>query len=175
VNAFFTAQERLAPTNFEAKLFLGEIKAIPQDTPAVTDADPVVRTLKNNNIAVLRNHGTVAVGKSLFDCFLLVQALEEAAKIDVLSQLYKSDVSCSSSKNSREAAPKLKKYKLFSEEQISEIVRLVNEDKQMKELGAKTAMTMDLAVKLDESGCIYSFHFENGKLPRLAVMRIRNS
>ena len=32
-----------------------------------------------------------------------------------------------------------KKYKLFSKEQIEEIVRLVNTDTQMQELGKKTA------------------------------------
>jgi len=57
-----------------------------------------------------------------------------------------------------------KKYKLFSKDQIAEIVRLVNGDAQMQELGSKTAMNMDLAVCLQETGDIYSFKFENGRI-----------
>jgi len=57
-----------------------------------------------------------------------------------------------------------KKYKLFSKDQIEEIVRLVNGDAQMQELGSKTAMNMDLAVCLQETGDVYSFKFENGRI-----------
>ena len=60
----------------------------------------------------------------------------------------------------------LKKYKLFSKEQVEEIVRLVNGDAQMQELGKKTAMNMDLAVCLQETGDIYSFKFENGRITK---------
>ena len=60
----------------------------------------------------------------------------------------------------------MKKYKLFSKEQIEEIVRLVNSDAQMQELGGKTAMNMDLAVCLQETGNIYSFKFENGRITK---------
>jgi L-fuculose-phosphate aldolase len=59
-----------------------------------------------------------------------------------------------------------KKYKLFSKEQIEEIVHLVNTDTQMQELGRKTAMNMDLAVCLQETGDIYSFKFENGRITK---------
>jgi len=59
-----------------------------------------------------------------------------------------------------------KKYKLFSPEQIEEIVRLVNSDAQMQELGQKTAMNMDLAVCLQETGDVYSFKFENGRITK---------
>ena len=57
-----------------------------------------------------------------------------------------------------------KKYKLFSKEQIEEIVRIINSDTQMQELGQKTVMNMDLAVCLQETGAIYSFKFENGRI-----------
>jgi len=57
-----------------------------------------------------------------------------------------------------------KTYKLFSKEQVAEIVRLINSDAQMQELGKKTAMNMDLAVCLQETGEIFSFKFENGQV-----------
>ena len=166
-NAYFLEKDVLLPRIFESKLFLGEVGCITQYTPAVTDAKPVVEALRKNNVMVLRNHGVVSTGKDLFDCFLLVQSLEEAVKIDAISRLYQAGVPQTTEKKKRVAkrtqkAPK--KYQLFSDAQIKEIVRLVNEDSQMKELGEKTKMTMDLAVKLDETGRVYSFHFENGRI-----------
>ncbi len=55
-------------------------------------------------------------------------------------------------------------FKLFSPEQINAIVRLVNSDVHMKDLGQKTHMTMTLAVKLNETGELYCFHFEDGQI-----------
>jgi len=69
-NAYFLTNETLIPHIFETKMCLGEVKAIEQLTPAVTDAGPVMESLKGNNITVLRNHGVVAKGKDLFDCFV---------------------------------------------------------------------------------------------------------
>ncbi|VAX34953.1 hypothetical protein MNBD_UNCLBAC01-694 [hydrothermal vent metagenome] len=169
-NAFFLENEVLSPRILEAKCFLGDVKSILQTTPAVTDATPVMEALKNNNITVLRNHGVVTKGIDLFDCFLLVQALEEACKIDAISRLYVGTGSKSirvdgTVRTGLEPVPtELKKYKLFSKKQIDEIVVLVNADTQLNEMGAKTNMTMDLAVKLDETGEIFSFNFEKGKI-----------
>ena len=48
----------------------------------MTDAAPVIKELKANNIVVLRNHGVVAMGPDLFRAFVLIQELEEQLKID---------------------------------------------------------------------------------------------
>jgi len=169
-NAYFLENDQLTPRIFESKVYLGEVKAVDQQTPSVTDAGPVIASLKKNNIAVLRNHGVVAMGENLFDCFLLIQCLEESVKIDAISRLYKrdrkpetGDKSLSSSLKSQVSGP-ARKYKLFSQEQIDEIVKLVNTDKQMNDLGAKTQMNMDLAVQLNETGQVYSFSFANGRI-----------
>jgi putative sterol carrier protein len=114
----------------------------------------------------LRNHGVVAKGRDLFDCFLLMQAMEEAVKIDAISRLYQSrgaDVSAAD-QSTGAVAPSAKKYKLFSQEQMEDIVKIVNQDAQMKELGEKTKMTMSLAVRLSETGEVYRFSFENGRI-----------
>jgi L-fuculose-phosphate aldolase len=168
-NAFFLKNEILTPQIFESKICLGEVKAVAQATPAVTDATPVIDALRRNNIAVLRNHGVVAKGEALFDCFLLIQALEEAVKTEAVSRLFQGQDG-----KGRETGKNLnpepcptslaKKYQLFSQDQIDEIVRLVNADSLMKELGEKTKMTMDLAVKLNETGQTHSFRFENGRI-----------
>jgi len=170
-NAYFLKNETLTPQIFESKMYLGEVKSVEQLTPAVTDATPVMEALKGNNITVLRNHGVVAKGGDLFDCFLLVQALEEAVKINAISRLYASE----GQRGERELKDQVekaqtnatKKYKLFSQEQIDDIVKIVNNDEQLKELGAKTQMTMDLAVQLDETGVTYSFSFENGRISKV--------
>lgn len=163
-NAYFLNNETLDPKIFEAKFYLSEVKGIEQTTPAVTDAAPVVEALKTNNIVVLRNHGVVAMGKGHFDCFLLIQALEEAVKIDAISRLYSSGEQPTSHDVEETTQATSKKVKLFSEEQINGIVDLVNNDQQMKELGEKTDMTMELAVKLDETGQVYKFDFQKGNI-----------
>ncbi len=163
-NAFFLANETFVPKIFEAKFYLGEIRGIPQTTPAVTDAGPVVEGFKKNNIVVLRNHGVVAKGGNLFDCFVLIQALEEAVKTEAISRLYSHPSPAASHQKEDKKQPVAKKYQLFSQEQIDDIVKLVNDDAKMKDLGEKTKMTMDLAVKLNETGQTYSFRFENGRI-----------
>ncbi|MCB9771272.1 MAG: class II aldolase/adducin family protein [Candidatus Omnitrophica bacterium] len=198
-NAYFLENDSLTPRIFESKLYLGDVSAVPQLTPAVSDVGPVLEALKSNSIVVLKNHGVVAMGKDLFDCFLLVQCLEEAVKIDAISRLYHRFTDVNDLKPSlkigkpevasKKVEPKVKKlpdsfsqeeldstakisespvvpkkFKLFSGEQIGEIVRLVNADVQMQDLGKKTKMTMSLAVKLNETGEVFCFHFEDGQI-----------
>ena len=168
-NGFFLANESFTPKTFEAKFYLGEVKSIEQTTPSVTDAAPVIKELKANNIVVLRNHGAVAVGPDLFRAFVLIQELEEQLKVDLTAAYYSRDSRVAEGGASRLPSNEVlnvKKYKLFSKEQIEEIVRLVNSDPQMQELGSKTAMNMDLAVCLQETGDIYSFKFENGRITK---------
>ena len=171
-NAYYLKNESFSPSTFEAKFYLGEVQSVEQTSPSVTDAQPVISVLRNNNITVLKNHGVVAMGRNLFDCFLLIQGLEDAVKVDVLSRLYEGDgrrprAKARFSKLQDLKKTSAKKYKLFSEEHIKEIVRLVNGDRQLKELGEKTQMTMDLAVKLNETGKLYRFTFKKGRIIEL--------
>jgi L-fuculose-phosphate aldolase len=191
-NGFFLSNDVLEPKTFEAKFYLGTVKSIPQSTPSVTAMQPVIKELKASNIVVLRNHGVVAMGKDLFYAFVLIQELEEQTKVELVNvhfqRVARSDVDERTVTDTGSESGKpdssrclglpskqehvnvatrqdpLKKYKLFSKEQIEEIVRLVNSDAQMQELGSKTAMNMDLAVCLQETGDIYSFKFENGRI-----------
>jgi L-fuculose-phosphate aldolase len=171
-NAYFLANETLTPQIFESRFYLGEVEAVPQTTPSVTDAAPVIGALKKNSITALKNHGVVAMGKNLFDCFLLIQCLEDAVKIDAISRLYRKDEKTASVAKKAAKKPaagngKSKRYKLFSKEQIDEIVRLVNSDAQLQQLGEKTNMNMDLGVLLNETGKVYSFRFEKGRITKV--------
>lgn len=175
-NAFFLGNEKFTPQIFESKFYLGQVEAVEQSTPSVTDAQPVIQALKKNNIVVLRKHGVVAMGEDLFDCFLLIQALEEAVKIDAISRLYQQGGAVPSGHSAPEKKRSVKKstsvsakrkYALFSQEQIDAIVKVVNADRQLRELGERTKMNMDLAVKLNETGRTHSFHFENGRITKV--------
>ena len=164
-NAYFLENDALVPQIFESKILLGDVRAVDQFTPAVTDIDPVLSALRNNNIVVLRKHGVVAKGKDLFDCFLLIQALEDAVTVDAISRLYKRrGENAPIMQGKADKAKKFKKFKLFSQEQINSIVKIVNKDKQLKELGKKTKMSMDLAVQMDETGQTYRFVFKDGRI-----------
>lgn len=165
-NAYFLENEILEPRIFESKMVLGSMKAVPQSTPAVTDIKPVIESFRQNNIVVLKNHGVVAMGLELFDGFLLIQALEDAVKVEAISRLYKNNQRSAVSEQWSEKA-EIKKYKLFSQEQMDEIVKLVNADAQLAEMGAKTNMTMDLAVCLDETQTVYSFSFDRGRIAKV--------
>ncbi len=183
-NGFFLSNDRFTPKTFEAQFYLGEVKTIPQTTPSVTDPAPVVAALKANNIVVLKNHGVVAVGEDLFGAFVLIQELEEQVKMDLVDVHYQNTPKVSSVGAASWAPPPgvdppiqhhpspatsaSKKYKLFSKEQINEIVKVVNGDAQMQELGTKTAMNMSLAVILDETNQSHRFTFENGRIKETA-------
>jgi len=174
-NAYFLENKVLQSRIFETKMTLGEVQSVEQLTPAVTDTGPVVDALKSNNITVLSNHGVVSMGLEHFDCFCLIQALEDACKVDAISRLYSVGEGLKPSRtladgdagNDSPAGGSSKKIKMFSQEQIDEIVKIVNDDQQMKELGRKTNMTMDLAVHCDEMDQTYSFSFENGKIVKV--------
>ncbi len=170
-NAYFLQNDRFCPEIFESKIWFGDIQAIAQHTPCVRDVSPVLGALKDNNIAVLKNHGVLAIGKNLFDCFLLIQSLEDAIKVDAISRLYR-NVAPAPAAVQADAPPPApqagKKYELFSQDQMESIVRLVNADERLQALGGQTKMTMGLAVKLDETGQVYSFDFENGRIKHFA-------
>jgi len=163
-NGYFVSRDEFAPEVFEAKCQLGVIRAVFQATPAVTDPVPVIESFKTNNIVVLKNHGVVAMGENHFDCFVLIQALEEAIKTHAVSQIYRTGDKGTVKPQTEQKSSTNQKFKLFSPEQIEGIVKIVNADAQMKTLGEKTKMTMDLAVKLDETGEAYCFSFENGNI-----------
>jgi len=98
--------------------------------------------------------------------------LEEAIKVDAVSRLYSFDGNSIGNPGVEDGSwpveyiddRKIVKYALFSQEQIDEIVKLANNDEQLSELGKKSEMTMDLAVKLDETGQVFSFSFKDGKI-----------
>lgn len=161
-NGYFAAHDTIEFDTFETRLTLGEIPVIDQSTPTITDITPVVDALKKSNIVVLKHHGVVAIGETLTDAFFLVQTLEEAVKIACIKDFYSREEGRGKKKEERRQGEEGKKYDLFSEDQIKEIVRLVNNDEKFKKLSHETSLETKLAVVLDETATTYCFNFKNG-------------
>lgn len=165
-NGYFSANDKIEFDTFETRLTLGDVPVIDQKTPAITDISPVIEALKVSNIVVLKHHGVVAVGETLKDAFFLVQTLEEAVKVACIRDLYAQGRHGNTQveKRNEEGRTGEKKYRLFSEEQIKEIVRLVNSDEKFKQLAQESSLETRLAVVLDETGATYCFHFSAGQI-----------
>lgn len=126
INGFFSAKDVFDSSIFEAQLYLGKIRAVPQFTPTVTDIAPVLAALEANNIVVLQNHGVLAVGETLFDCFWLIQTLEESIKTEMIRLTFLSAVEQSSLGDQPENLPK---HPLFSKEYFKALGQVLRTDR----------------------------------------------
>jgi L-fuculose-phosphate aldolase len=166
-NGYFSAHDKIDFDTFETRLTLGDIPVIDQKTPTITDITPVIEALKNSNIVVLKHHGVVAIGQTLKDAFYLVQTLEEAVKMAFIRDFYSSAKNTGyvqGEKPQESSKGSGKKYKLFSEDQIRDIVDIVNRDEKFKQLSLETSLKTKLAVVLDETQDTYCFNFADGKI-----------
>jgi len=166
-NGYFSANDRIEFDTFETRLTFGEIPVVDQKTPTITDIAPVIEALKKSNIVILKHHGVVAMGETLKEAFFLVQTLEEAVQMAFIKDFYtfkNNSVSGEAKKITPVDPCSSKKYKLFSEEQIRDIVELVNRDEKFKKLSDETALKTKLAVVLDETQTVYCFNFQDGRI-----------
>ena len=165
-NGYFSVKERIEFDTFETRLAFGDVPVVVQNTPTITDITQVIGALKKSNIVVLKHHGVVAIGENLKDAFFLVQTLEEGVKMAFIKDFYASreDGAQDTPKEKEIIQTAGKKYKLFSEEQIKEIINLVNRDEKFNRLSLETSLKTKLAVVLDESQAIYCFNFADGKI-----------
>jgi L-fuculose-phosphate aldolase len=169
--AFFHYFNELDIFSFETKFYLGNIKVIPQETPAVTEIEPVLEALDSSNIVVLKNHGVVSIGGDFKDAFSLIELLEEQAKVNLLikSQILnpKSQINTKSQilNDQNQNKPKIsKRYKLLSEKHIQRLVEVINSDKEAQQLGKKYELTCTLAVKNQDTGKAVCFYYDKGKI-----------
>lgn len=165
-NAYFSVNDELDPSIFEARFCLGTMHAIPQTTPTVTDPGPVLASLHNNSIAVLKNHGVLAVGDNLFECFLLIQNLEDAVKTETIARIYRLEKKAAAKRAAPAAKPRRsrKKYRLFSTEHLQQLQKAVNSDPFVQNLnGAGFDGNLRLGVTGAEPQELY-FVFRQGRL-----------
>jgi len=168
LNGYFAAYSSLKALSFETKFYLGEIPVVEQDTPTVTKPELVIEALKTNNVVILKNHGSIAIGSEFKDALNLTEALEEAVKSASIARLFKKDILDDLDVALKNSLTKdTLAYKMFSREHIQAIVDLVNKDEFIAKKGAELALTVKLAIKLDGTDKVYKFNFENGKIVKL--------
>ncbi|MCK9572835.1 MAG: class II aldolase/adducin family protein [Candidatus Omnitrophica bacterium] len=165
INGYFALNKSLKALTFETKFYLGEVPVIEQDTPTVTKPEAVIDALKTNNLVVLKNHGVISMGGKFEDALALVEALEEAVRVAAVARLFEKeafdeiDAALKENLTKNETA-----YPMFSREHIQAIVDLVNKDEFIRSKGKELNLTVQLAVKLDDTGDAYKFNFEQGEI-----------
>ena len=164
-NGYFAVRDKLENLTFESRLIVGDVPCVKQETPAVTDLDSVLKALENSNIVVLKNHGVIAIGETLKDAFFLVQLLEDAVKVNAVAQLYYKKEEKQSENSRQENVPK---YEMFSDEHIKTIVDLVNQNEDFLKQAKAMALKTKLAVKMDETGKVFCFTFDDGKITNVS-------
>lgn len=167
INAYFAVYADLKALTFETKLYLGDVPVVEQETPSITRPELVVDALKTNNLAVVKNHGVVAVSDSFKDALYLIESLEEAIKLAAIARLFKKEILDDLDKGLKENLTQDKTHIMFSEEHIRAIVDLVNKDEFIAKKGQESDLTLKLAIKLDGEDKIYKFNFEKGKITKL--------
>lgn len=165
VNGYFAVTSDLKALSFETKFYLGQVPVIPQDTPTVTNPQPVIDALKGNNLVVLKNHGVLAVSDTFKEALALIEALEEAVRSAAVARLFKKDVLDELDSPLKETLTKHQTaYPMFSREHIQAIVERVNKDEFIATKGKELGLTVQLAITLDGSDKKYRFNFEQGKI-----------
>ncbi|RJP29519.1 MAG: hypothetical protein C4533_00555 [Candidatus Omnitrophota bacterium] len=167
INGYFAVNDNLEAMTFETRFYLGNVPVIKQDTPTVTNPAPVIEALKNSNIVVLKNHGVVSIADNFKDALALVEALEEAIKSAVVARLFSKGNLSNAEEVIKERLSSDKVYPMFSKEHIQAIVDLVNDDDFIAQKGKELDLTVNLAIKLNETNQAYKFNFDKGKIIRL--------
>lgn len=167
INSYFALYSDLKNLTFESKLYLGNIPVITQETPSITNLEPVVEGLKANNLAVIKNHGVVASADKFLNALYLIETLEEAVKTAAVARLFKKDILDDLDKAIKEDLGQDTAYVMFSQEHIQAIVDLVNKDELIAKKGQELDLTLKLAIKLDGNNQIFKFNFEKGRIIKL--------
>jgi L-fuculose-phosphate aldolase len=170
VLAFSLTHDSFMPVSFEEKYTLGEVPIIPQDTPTVTRPEKVVEELKYHPVAIIKGHGTVAIGETFQEAFLLTDLLEEA----VHCQFFKERVNAVTA-GANGARPEQRdsatqpgeRYALFSREHMQALVDRANQDPEFRAHGAETRLTTALTLFLDETGTAWTVRFDDGAVTDL--------
>ncbi|WAC06365.1 MAG: class II aldolase/adducin family protein [Thermodesulfobacteriota bacterium] len=169
-NAYFSVYDDLEILTFETKLFLGQIPAVKQFTPSVTNPKEVIDALKMNNLVAMKNHGVVSMGENFTEAFYLIESLEEAVRMAGVARLFKKEtLNPFEEELKKDLSPSSAVfYEMFSLPHMEAIVDLVNNDESFRKLGAEFDLSVDLAIMLaSEAGKAYTFHFVKGKIDGL--------
>lgn len=165
INGYFAVRKHLKALTFEGKFYLGDVPVVTQGTPTVTQPELVIDALKQNNLVILKNHGTVAIAEKFEDALSITEALEEAVKSVALARLFDKDILDEMDEALKtELKRQDKAYEMFSRGHIQAIVDLVNKDEFIAQKGKELGLTVKLAIKMDGSSNVFKFNFKEGKI-----------
>lgn len=172
VLAFSLTHDSFAPVSFEEKYTIGEVPIIPQDTPTVTKPEKVVEELKYHPVIIIKGHGTVAIGKTFQEAFLLTDLLEEAVHCQFFIERVRAATTAPSGADSKQrpnsaSQPEGGCFALFSREHMQALVDSANLDSEFRAHGAETGLTTSLTLLLDEAESAWTVHFVDGAITAL--------
>jgi len=171
INGYFAVRKHLKAMTFEGKFYLGDVPLVEQDTPTVTNPELVIDALKQNNLVVLKNHGTVAIADKFEDALSITEALEEGVKSAALARLFDKDILDELDTALKDELKRQDKvYEMFSRGHIQAIVDLVNKDELISQKGRELDLTLKFSIKLDENPNYYTFDFVKGKILSIEFM-----
>jgi L-fuculose-phosphate aldolase len=156
---YFHHHGSLTPITLEERVYLGKVNAIIQQTPTITDLEPVHQSLGNNDIVVIKDHGVVAIGADFQYTFSLIELLEVNARVHLIT------MGPPTREEERPRTKKIsKKYKLFSREHIAALVEVINSNEGAQSLGNEYDLTTVICTKVTDGEEVFSFRYEQGKI-----------
>lgn len=171
VLAFSLAHQTFTPISFEEKYTIGAVPVIAQDTPTVTRPEQVVEELKYRPVVMLQGHGTVAIGATFEDAFLLTDLLEEAVRCQYFRAMAASPDAAPVRDNDPAGAQPERRttesYELFSQAHLEALVESANCDSEFRGAGQETGLNTSLTLSLDEVGCAWTVKFVDGEITEL--------
>jgi L-fuculose-phosphate aldolase len=170
VVAFSLSHDNFVPVSFEEKYTIGEVPIISQDTPTVTQPEKVVEDLKYHPVVIIKGHGTVAIGKTFQEAFLLTDLLEEAVRCQFFTGGIAGTIPSHATENANSALPARAGtgYELFSQEHMAALVDSANGDSQFRQHGSDSQLSTSLTLHMDENDAAWTVKFVAGEITELA-------
>jgi L-fuculose-phosphate aldolase len=88
-NAYFAVLPKLKVLTFETRFYLKEVPVVGQKSLNVTRVNELIRALRKNKIAVVKNHGVFSIAGTFSQGLAPIMILEEAVKVAAIARLFK--------------------------------------------------------------------------------------
>jgi L-fuculose-phosphate aldolase len=168
VLAFSLSHDSFAPLSYEEKYTIGNVPVISQDTPTVTKPEAVVEALKYHPVAIIKGHGTVAIGKTFQEAFLYTDLLEEAVHCQFVQSGIAGELKPIGQTDAPVAAAAVGKvYELFSRDHMAALVASANGDGNCRQFGGDTNLTTSLTLHMEDGDAAWTVQFVAGEITEL--------
>lgn len=161
---YFHYYPELTPLTIEERAYFGNITVITQSSPIISNHENICERLERNDIAIVKDHGVFAIGPDLRYAFSLVENLEIAAQMRLLTL---GKINGTLGERRKSDAEMIPKYKLFSGEHIDALVRKINSDQLVQSLGREYGLTTIICSKVSDGDIAISFHYQDGKIVKV--------